>query len=212
MEAMIESGQEWMEPLLEVRNWLAETLEPNRKRELREVRRRTGQVQVWGENNDKVVWGPYKLAFRHEILRRVLNAERLVRERGPDKNALLIQPDELHEIRRLWRATEGDWEDTLPRIYREERGEGLDWVQDDEAGNSVTDLRSLEEVAGRHGIAPRMLMELVDLERSLEGLGRRTSVFERLEGILRKDWRTADEVLEQIGWKPEPEDVPESVE
>src|SRR5205823_7980843 len=38
MEAMIDAGQEWMEPLLELRDWLAATQDPARKREFREVR------------------------------------------------------------------------------------------------------------------------------------------------------------------------------
>jgi len=38
MEAMVDSGEEWLEPLLEFREWLAETVDPERKHEFRDVK------------------------------------------------------------------------------------------------------------------------------------------------------------------------------
>ena len=55
MEAMIDAGQDWMEPLLDLRDWLAATQDPSRKREFREVRRRNGRIQIWGAEADKIV-------------------------------------------------------------------------------------------------------------------------------------------------------------
>jgi DNA sulfur modification protein DndC len=43
----------------------------------------------------------------------------------------LILPEELFEIRRLWRTKEGDWEDTVPKIYKEVTGADLEWLEDD---------------------------------------------------------------------------------
>src|SRR4029453_18078071 len=51
MEAMIDGGQDWMEPLLELRDWLAATTDPAKKSEYRGVRRRNGRVHIWGDNN-----------------------------------------------------------------------------------------------------------------------------------------------------------------
>jgi DNA sulfur modification protein DndC len=205
MEAMIESGQDWMEPLLEIRDWLVTTQDPKNKHELREVRRRTGRVTYWGPNKDRIIWGPYKMAVRKEILRRVLRAQKKVRENGPDKGSYLILPEELHEIRRLWKTEEGDWEDSVPTIYAEETGEQLDWVFDDEAGSSVLDHGTLDAVCAERGLPTDMVKELIDLERQLQGLGRRTAVFEKIDSILRKDWRTAEQVFQSINWSPEKE-------
>ena len=83
MEALIDSGEDWMQPLLELRDWLARTSQPETKHEYREVRRRNGQIQQWGENEDKIVWGPYKLEVRRDILRNVLEAQEKVRQTGP---------------------------------------------------------------------------------------------------------------------------------
>jgi len=208
MEAMIESGQDWMEPLLEIRDWLVSTQEPSKKHELREFRRRTGQVTTWqqkGEEQKRIIWGPYKLSVRKEILRRVLRAQKLVRKNGPDQDSNLILPEELHEIRRLWKTEEGDWEDSLPTIYAEESGEEMDWVYDDEAGSSVLDHGTLDAVCSERGLPTEMVKELIDLERQLQGLGRRTGVFEKINDILKKDWRTASQVFESIGWSPDKE-------
>lgn len=201
MEAMIDNGQEWMEPLLELRDWLAATTEPSRKHEFREVRRRDGKVHIWGEGQNKIIWGPYKLTIRREILRKLLEAQLEVRRRGPDPKAKLITDEELHEIRRRWRTEEGDWEDTVPQIYRQVSGEDLDWVDEDTAGSTALDSRILEEVCSEHGMPPALLRELIDLERNLQGLGRRAAVHERIDRILGKDWRTAEAVFKAIGWR-----------
>lgn len=209
MEAMIDSGEEWMEPLLELRDWLSATTEPSRKHQFRDPRRRNGRFHIWGENNNKVIWGPYKLDVRKDILGRLLKAQQLVRENGPDPQQKLISDAELHEIRRLWRAEEGDWEDAVPRLYREIVGEDLDWMDEDSAGSTSLDGRVLESVCSGAGVPSELLRELIDLERELQGLGRRTSVYERMDRILKKDWRPGEELLASIGWKPETEDEEE---
>jgi len=210
MEALIDNGEEWMTPLLEMRDWLTETRAPARKHEFRELRRRDGQVHLWGDDKNRVIWGPYKLAVRRKILRMLLEAEKAIRRDGPDRNARLISDDELHEIRRIWRSEEGDWEDSVPTIYREVTGTNLNWVEEDAAGSSELDTRVLDGVCAEGHVPAALVRELMDLERDLQGMGRRSSVFERLEKILSKDWRVADEksaaqFLKDIGWKPEPE-------
>lgn len=207
MEALIESGEAWMEPLLELRDWLAATRDPESKHEYREVRRRNGRIQQWGENDDKIVWGPYKLGVRRDILRHVLTAQEQVRQTGPDPNLELISHDQLHEIRRIWRVDEGDWEDSIPRIHREVTGRDLDWVQEDAPASSELDERVLVEVCGDHGLPAGLMRELMDLQRRLQGLGRRHGVQTEIEKILSKDWRDPEKVLADIGWIPDHEEA-----
>ena len=202
MEAMIDGGEDWMEPLLQLRDWLAGTRDPNAKHKFREVRRRNGQIQVWGEDNDRVIWGPYKLDFRREILRRVLKAQETVRATGPDASIELISRDQLHEIRRVWRAEEGDWEDSVPRIHREVTGLDLQWIQEDAAASTELDERVLLEVCEEQEVPAGLMRELMDLQRELQGLGRRRGVQNRIERILAKDWRDPGKVLASIGWRP----------
>src|SRR6185437_5370779 len=122
MEAMIENGEEWMAPMLDFRDWLVTTQDPAQKRGIRDIRRRDGRVHFWGEQKDKVIWGPYKFIFRQEILRRILRAQCSVQGTGPDRDMALITMAELEEIRRIWRIECADWEDTLPKIWESEVG------------------------------------------------------------------------------------------
>lgn len=202
MEAMIDNGDEWMEPLLELRDWLAGTRDPESKHEYREVRRRNGRIQQWGENEDRIVWGPYKLDVRRDILHRVLEAQEKVRKTGPDPTIELISHEQLHEIRRLWRVEEGDWEDSIPRIHREATGRDLEWVQEDAPASNELDERVLVEVCEEHEVPAGLMRELMDLQRKLQGLGRRQGVQNEIEKILKKDWRDPQQVLAEIGWTP----------
>lgn len=206
MEALIDSGDEWMEPLLELRDWLAKTRTPELKHEYREVRRRNGRIQQWGEHQNRIVWGPYKLDVRRDILRRILETQEQVRTSGPDPELTLISEDELHEIRRIWRVEEGDWEDSIPRIYREATGQSLDWVQEDAPAASELDERVLREVCEEHDVPAGLMRELMDLQRELQGLGRRYGVQSRVDRILAKDWRDPQQVLLSIGWTPDGSD------
>lgn len=208
MEAMIDAGEDWMEPLLELRDFLATTQEPARKKEFREVRRRNGRVQIWGEHGNKIIWGPYKFGLRKEILRKLLIAQKYVQTKGPDPTMKLISDAELHEIRRLWRTEEGDWEDSLPKIYREVLGEELDWVEEDSTASTSLERDVLERVAARHQLPPEILRELIDLERQVQGLAKRGGIYDKIDRILAKDWRTAEEVLTEIAWQPEDEAEP----
>src|SRR6185312_16026109 len=67
MEAMIDAGDSWLEPLLDFRDMLAETSDPDKKSTYREQRRRNGRVQFIGDS-DTPVPGPYKLEFCKELL------------------------------------------------------------------------------------------------------------------------------------------------
>jgi len=207
MEAMIDSGNDGMEPLVDLRDWLASTREPESKHEFREVRRRNGRIQ--GDDNDRIVWGPYKLEVRREILRRVLQAQEAVREAGPDPNIELISPDQLHEIRRIWRVEEGDWEDSVPRLHRDVTGRDLQWIEEDAAASTELDERVLIEVCEEHDVPVGLMRELMDLQRELQGLERRHGVQNRIERVLAKDWRDPDAVLAEIGWSPRAEAEPD---
>src|SRR5207248_692283 len=104
------------------------------------------------------------------FLRKLLEAQKKIRADGPDSQTHLILDVELHEIRRLWRVEEQDWEDSLPRIYREVMGEELAWVRDDVTGFSATDATLLDRVAREHGVPPVLLAKLLDLERDMHGM------------------------------------------
>ena len=213
MEAMIDNGEDWMQPMLDFRDWLVTTQEPENKYKIREHRRRTGRVQFSEPDPDtgekKIIWGPYTFAFRKQILEKLLEAEDEVRENGPDPDVLLIQPHELHQIRQLWIHEEGDWEDSLPQIYNQIRGEDLEWIKDDLSGLGGEEKSILNGVCEEHDLPPGMLIELIDLEKKLQGLARRSKVYDGIDSILSKDWTTREDALAQteLNSKPNQQDA-----
>jgi len=196
IEALIRSGEEWMESLLEIRNFLASTQDPNVKHLYREYKRRQGTVD-FNRSRTGIVPGPYKLEFCEEVLRRVLKAQLEVRKNGPDPNLVLITPEELHRIRRIWRTERGDWEDRLPKIYREVTGEDLPWISDD-IGCLGSEARILEELCKEKSIPPMLVIKLITAEMAAQGMRRRSSIYPKIDRILSEEWRSKEEILREL--------------
>ena len=202
MESLVEQGESWMRPLLDFRNLLAETTQPERKKEYRNYRRRTGKVsfvrgdlQDDGNGHRKHVPGPYWMRYRHEWLERLLVLQRDLRESGHDVE--LISADELHEIRHEWRndPNEPDWEDTLPGIYRRVFGYDLDWVQNDSGPFSEADVEVLNDLSETYDIPSTLIRKLLDLEVSMDGLAKRRGITDRIHAILGEDWEPLETTL-----------------
>lgn len=202
MEAMIDKGQEWLEPLLEVRDFLADTQAPARKAEVRAHVRRNGQVsrKRFGDiEADPFVRGPYHLEFCRLVLRRLLVAQETARASAPrGQEVELIHEDELHEIRRIWRNERNDWADSLPRIYEEVTGQTLAWLGDDISGFSSGDEAVLDALCDEHGVPLGMVKDLIDTERQMQGLKRRAQIMQRIDAVLGSEWRTESEVALEI--------------
>ena len=192
-----------MQPMLDMRDWLTETQVPENKPKIRDHRRRNGRVEYFDAKGERrIVWGPYKLEFRHEILRRLLQTQNEVRKRGPDPKVELIKPEELHKIRQLWLHEEGDWEDTLPKIYEEETGTRLDWLINDHAGVGGLEKKLLDEVAKDAGLPAGLMRELLDIELTHAGMSRRAGIYDKMDEVMRKDWRSLDEALAETQNQP----------
>lgn len=195
MEAMIDSGEEWLEPLLEFRDLLAETQAPNKKKLYREFRRRTGHV-AFIKGTDTPVPGPYTLDFCKSLLRRLLETQvRVQREAPPGDDTLLIHDAELHEIRRIWRSERGDWADSVPQIVRDVLGRDLDWVVEDAVAFTANDAGLLQEVCANRSVPTELVVQLLEVERAAHGLKRRHAVHTRIEDLFRQEWRNLETIM-----------------
>jgi DNA sulfur modification protein DndC len=94
MEALIDNGEDWMEPLLEIRDYLNSTVDRRNPEydpfEYRMNIRRTGQEGI----------GPYKPEIRQKILEKVLLAQKDIQD--DQKDAYLISHQELVAIQVIW--------------------------------------------------------------------------------------------------------------
>ena len=198
MENMIDGGDDWMEPLLEFRDLLKATQDPEAKPTFRTMKgRRFGRVKEKTNGSDGIIPRGYKLEFRKDLLRKLLETERAVNNRRPDSEgeALeLIRTAELKEIRRLWRREEADWEDSVPRIYSEVHDQSIEWEHDDLGSFTGEEARVLEEVCEKNGVPPKLVKRLLDLERQHHGMKRRAAIYSKLDQVFKEDWRSAEEI------------------
>ena len=193
MEAMIESGEEWMRPMLDYRDLLADTQRPEVKSQLRQYKRRNGQVKTDAEGTP-MRWGPYKLTTRKDLLRRLLDVQNAVRREGPNPREELISVPELEAIRKIWRAEERDWEDSVPGIYSEVTGQQIAWSRDEQPGFGASEQKLLEELCRREKVPAGMVAKLLEIERSVHGMSRRTSVHQKIAAVFDEDWRSENQI------------------
>ena len=194
MTALINSGETWMQPLLEIRDLLSQTQDPNLKAFYREYKRKSGIVSFKSDGSGVISRGPYKLEFCKQLLRMVLKAQVSVSSKGPDPKMQLISSEELQEIRRIWRAERGDWEDSIPKIHHEITGENIDWSKDDVAFSSK-EKSLLLEVCEKHVVPIQLVMKLFDVELQTQGMSKRSSVYNKIDKVFSEEWRSEEELM-----------------
>lgn len=201
MESLILNGETWMEPLLKFRDILAETAIPENKDIYRNYKRRSGRVSYqYAKDGEEItaerkhVPGPYWLKYRQEWLQQLLQLDKQFKKEG--REIELITVPELHAIRQHWLRdpNEPDWNDTLPQIFRDVYGYDLDWVFDDNASFGKVEAKLVNDLSEEFNISPEMVMKLIEMEISLDGLSRRVGVFDKLANILKQDWGSLEDI------------------
>lgn len=191
MSAMIKNDEEksWMLPLLDFRNDIAAMGQPGLDRERRDFRRMTGGL-TW--HNDRLVHGPYRKEVREEFLRKLLSLDILIHKIGPDEIAdvPLITMEELRLIRKIWLDEKHEFDDSLPRIYREVTGKDFE----DPAiktnkyyGESEWNLLKCvcAEVDDSETLLPEMQSRLLDVEAKSATMVRRRNIKKQLEEAIK---------------------------
>ncbi|MEK4249478.1 DNA phosphorothioation system sulfurtransferase DndC [Paenibacillus sp. FSL W7-1287] len=179
----IDSGESWMTPLLEFRNWLASIRDD---RNLREKSRMNGSIYYVGEGDDRRLGlGPYTLEARQLILKKLLETEKQV-ENPYEPDYKLIQIDELKQIRKLW-IESGDWEDSLPQIYFDVYGEMLDWDQEERAPFDSSQITDLELICQENDVDFQLIKKLINIEKNYVGYKIRRGLIEEFQKVLNQD-------------------------
>ena len=185
MESMIDNGEEWMEPLLELRQMLKDTQDPMKKNQYRDLKHRNGHIVFW---KDKVTYGPYKFNFCKEILSNLLDAQNVVRKNGPDPTISLIHEDEIHEIQKLWKIERGDWKNTAYKIYKEYTGHDIDNTVEDLGEFGKIEQSELEKACKIHKLPYELLARSLQTEFDMQGISRRQKIHDSLTKILSEEW------------------------
>lgn len=223
LQNTIENGEEWMEPLLELREELKETQDPAKRKEVRSLKRRTGQMKLIGDSRkkgfdekireskmeleakgedgsedpySKLVPGPYTLEFCQEFLEKLLKAQKQVQRDGPDPHIRLIQDEEIHEIQRLWRVERGDWKNTAYQTYEKILGEKMVPPQEDLGGFGVIEQDVLEKICNEHSIPTLLVSKLLNAEHESQGMTLHSKIYPKINKILSEEWREdLDEIV-----------------
>lgn len=192
MENIVDSGEEWMKPLVDFRNLLKKTINPELKEGYRKSKRRNGRVQF--TNEGKVVYGPYKIEWKKKFLEILLEAECDILEQIEEQDFRLITKDELLMIRSIWKTEDADWEDSLLQIYEKVKGEKLQLEDDDGVRLSIDDKSLLSEICARNNFPDGLIAKLIDIERQSSGLARRVGIMNKIISVFNEEWRTLDEI------------------
>lgn len=99
------------------------------------------------------------------------------------KGIELISPDELMEIRRIWREEKHEFDDALPRIYHEVTGQK---IHDSRPTTDTSHLGPdawaiLQDLCDDDPLYLELLAKLLDTERKYHTMSRRTGVYQALE-------------------------------
>lgn len=164
MMGMIATGEQWMTPLLEYRDWLAEVRKDQSKRD---TRRRTGQDGP----------GPFLIETRKEMLERLLVVE--VQVGYP-----LISKQELAAVQLQWNF-DGNFRYSVAEIYERIKGEKIVIDNDDVSERRREEFEILEEVCREQGIDPDHVRELMELEKEFLSFLRRHNIFEDIRRKIR---------------------------
>ncbi|MBF1989649.1 DNA phosphorothioation system sulfurtransferase DndC [Fischerella thermalis] len=202
MAAMIQNDEEkeWLQPLLDFRQELDAPI----NRDRRDFRRRNGDVQLYERNLDETISvepipGPYIKEAREDWLRKLLKLQQQLRSTAPEnmRDITLITLEELSEIRRIWLEERHEFDDSLPRIYKEVTGEEF---QDPRPGADYSLLGSdewavLEEICEGDAMHLELMAKLLDTERQFRKKARRTGIYDALEKCFETSSRSPEEAV-----------------
>ena len=198
MAAMIQNDteKEWMQPLLDIRDQIADMTEG---RKLRDFRRLNGRVSLF---NGSHVPGPYTQSGRAHWLRIVLEAQTWVRSHGPDdvQDIELIAMDELHEIRRIWVTEKHEYEDLLPSVFEKATGQPFPGQPhfDDQFPFQANDLFELREQCSSE-LQYELIRELISIEHSHRMAARRSGLWNDIEAAFnRSGFESPEEAIDLV--------------
>lgn len=130
--------------------------------------------------------GPFTMEARKEILRRLLILQKnLVHPEG--EIVELISEEELRVIRRYW-LDNGDWEDSLPTIFRDVMGYDLDWEYDDRPLFDSEQITDLESLCQKYNVDLKSLKKLISLEKNYAGYKVRRGLMQDIQKVLKQDY------------------------
>jgi DNA sulfur modification protein DndC len=218
-----------MEVLAELREELKRTQTPEAWLKVREKKRRSGSIDLkthdvkctrcstivndisfkncpscLTKDNLKVPLirytpGPYTMEFRKEYLEKLLVGQMKIQKQKNDPDMELILQDEIHEIQRIWRMEQGDWQNSVYQIYEKITGIKLDLPKEDLGGFGDMEEKLLQKVCADHNVPTQLVSTLLNEEFENQGAVRHSKIFGKIKTHLSKEWgEDTDAIIEEL--------------
>lgn len=154
MEAMIDNGEEWMLPMLELRDWLVENRD---NEEFRMDRRRNG---VPGK-------GPFTIEARSFILENLLKIQK-------ETTTQLITTQELKAIQVIWNMD--GFNQSVSEIYNKVYETNFDYTMNDKDKIKMEQSEMLKEISEKNNADFAKLQTLLSVVTDKKILSKRTNI------------------------------------
>lgn len=176
LKTFIERGEKWLEPLRDYRNWM---LELRTTPGARETKRRNGAM--YRKADGTLGEGPFTMATRQELLRRLLQLE--VETKLP-----LITIEELKAIDSMW-DNEGDLSRRcLVDIYYEVKGERLPWDKYKVPVFSEDVINEIKKQCKKNDIEFEMMSKLIIGIEANKNYTRGNMVTKAFDRVMNQGW------------------------
>ena len=186
LKNFIDHGATELIPLRDFRNWLVE-LRSNP--DARDYRRRNGSVYL--TSSGEYGRGPFTMATRKEILRRLLQLE-------VDTGFELITIDELKMIDKMW-EDEGDLtRRSLVEIYADVKGQRLPWDSYRKAKYDAETIRLLTDLCDKYDVPFDLMSKLMISVDNSKFYTRSSVSAKNVERILNEGWLHFEAIREGL--------------
>lgn len=160
MENLIEHGEDWMLPMLEFRDYLAEVRNDATKRF---PHSRVNKKQL----------GPFTYETRAELLKLLFEVQKEVQEK--DKDLQLINKEEIEAIQVQWNY-DGNFEHNVSDIFQEVFGVPL-LINNEQVKQKAEENLLLDKVCEEQDVNPDHIRTLMAVEENNQNFLRRTNIF-----------------------------------
>lgn len=224
----IDSGEEWLIPLAEFRDWLMENRD---NRDYRDKMQRTGRIyrlkvmydriseeqrEIYrnegcdvetDEKGKRFFWvkglGPFNYKGRKLILEKLLKTEKelnMLIEREEDKIEL-IKMEELKEIENIWHKEFDIKRDALSNIYRQVKGQELPWADKLSPIFEDNTINEIDSMLEKYGIEKNLYYRLLILTEDNKVYSNKSNYKKSLDKLLNQQWLHED--IYDVGYKDE---------
>jgi DNA sulfur modification protein DndC len=165
MEGLIDTGETWMEPLLQMRDWL------------KKIRDDVSMRQGYRRNMQDGL-GPFTKESRVKVLRRLLEVQKETEQQ-------LITNEELSGIQYIWIH---DFHDapSVNQIYREVYEEDNPIMRNETLERRERERSILQEICDKQGVDIKLVEQLLQIEKDKSGLMRRHNLHQEIDMALKQ--------------------------